>query len=140
MKIVLDTNIFISAFFWGGHPRKVLERTIDGDDELYITDEIIEEIARVMSRPKFNIEVHIIDSFIRSIKEISQRVHIKGNVHNVCRDSEDDKILECALTVKADCIITGDNDLLVLKAYEGVHIITATAYLDLLKSIIPGST
>jgi putative PIN family toxin of toxin-antitoxin system len=51
MKIVLDTNIFISSFFWGGLPRKVFKRVIEEMDELFISKEILEEIVSVMSRP-----------------------------------------------------------------------------------------
>jgi len=54
MKIVLDANIFVSAFFWGGKPRKVLERVIEGIDELFFTKEILDEVVEVMGRPKFH--------------------------------------------------------------------------------------
>jgi putative PIN family toxin of toxin-antitoxin system len=131
VKLVLDTNIFISAFFWGGHPRKVLERIIDNTDELYVTKEILEEITSVMSRPKFKINTDVITYFIQSIEDISQKIIVRNNIKNICRDSEDDKILECALIAKADYIITGDNDLLVLEKYENVKIITAAKYLML---------
>ena len=48
MRLVLDANIFISSFFWGGNPRKVLERVIEGKDELFITKEILGEIEEVI--------------------------------------------------------------------------------------------
>jgi predicted nucleic acid-binding protein len=54
MKIVLDSNIFVSSFYWKGNPRKVFERVTNGLDELYITDEILNEIFTVMSRKKFD--------------------------------------------------------------------------------------
>jgi len=55
MKIVLDINIFVSSFFWGGNPRKIMERVIDGKDKLFTCKEILEETAVVLSRPKFNV-------------------------------------------------------------------------------------
>jgi len=56
MKIVIGTNVFVSSFFWGGHPREVFERVINGFDELYITDEILKEIMSVMSGNKFDVK------------------------------------------------------------------------------------
>jgi predicted nucleic acid-binding protein len=47
MKIVLDSNIFVSSFYWTGNPRKVFERVTNGLDELYITDDILNEIRTV---------------------------------------------------------------------------------------------
>ena len=49
MKLVLDTNIFISAFYWGGNSQKIINRIIEGIDELYISEEIINEISEVMA-------------------------------------------------------------------------------------------
>ena len=52
MKVVLDTNIFVSSFYWAENPRKIFDRITNGLDELYITDEILEEITSVMIRKK----------------------------------------------------------------------------------------
>ena len=128
MRIVLDTNIFISSFFWGGNPRKIMERVIDGKDELFICKEILQEIASVMARPKFNVSNEYIIRFIHSIEDIANHIILSGIVQKVCRDSEDDKILECALLANADYIITGDVDLLILKEFRGTKIITANEY------------
>jgi len=68
MKIVIDSNVFISSFFWGGYPRKVYERIINGFDELYITDEIIMEIKSVMNSSKFNLNNIEVEDYIKIIK------------------------------------------------------------------------
>jgi putative PIN family toxin of toxin-antitoxin system len=129
MKIVADTNIFISSFFFGGNPRKVIERVINGDDRLFICKEILHEMASVMARSKFNVGTEYITRFIRSIEDIAHYIAIAGTVQHVCRDSEDNKILECALLSNADYIITGDRDLLILKEFRGIKILTASEYL-----------
>ena len=67
MRVVLDTNVFISAFFWGGNPRKLMTRIIDGKDHLFISEEILQEVFSVMSRPKFNVPHHQVAHFINSI-------------------------------------------------------------------------
>jgi len=130
MRLVLDTNIFISSFFWGGNPRKIMERIIGGQDELIIAAEILDEIASVMARPKFNTDTKHIAYFINTIDEIATRVIIGGEVKNVCRDSHDDMVLECGLRGNANYIITGDDDLLILKQFRDIEIITANGYVN----------
>ena len=130
MKIVADTNIFISSFFGGGTPRKVIERVIDGKDKLFVCKEILQEVASVMARPKFNVSGEYIIRFINSIEDMADYVAITGIVTQICRDSEDDKILECALLANADYIITGDADLLILNEFQGIKIITANEYIS----------
>jgi len=128
MKIVLDTNIFISSFFWDGNPRKIIERIINGKDILFTCKEILQETASVLARPKFSVNDEYIARFIHSIEEVANNINLIGVIHNVCRDSNDDKILECALLANADFIITGDADLLTLKEYKGVKIISPNEY------------
>jgi len=130
MKLVLDTNVFISSFFWGGNPRKVMMRIVDGKDMLFVSNEILQEVFSVMARPKFGIDHRQVTHFIDSIEEISYRVNLLGLVQGVCRDSDDDKILECGVLGKVDFIISGDNDLLSLKEFQGIPIITASEYMD----------
>jgi len=129
MKIVLDVNIFVSSFFWGGNPRKIMERIIDGKDALFTCKEIIQETASVMLRPKFNVSNEYITHFIRSIEELANCITLVGSIQNICRDNEDDKILECALLANADYIITGDSDLLILEEFRKIKITTAQNYL-----------
>ena len=92
MRIVIDSNVFISSFFWGGHPREIFDRVLNGLDELFIT---------------------------------------KSSPKPVSRDKDDDKIVQCGLDGKVDFIITGDKDLLVLKEYETLKIMTPKNYLKI---------
>ena len=133
MKLVLDTNIFISSFFWGGNPRKIMTRIIDGKDTLYISDEILHEVFCVMKRPKFNVNHSQIIHFINSVKDIAFHVPVFGTVQNVCRDRDDDKILECAISGNVDFIVSGDSDLLSLNEFRGIHIITASEYIGIVE-------
>ena len=127
MKIVIDTNVFISSFFWGGNPRKIMTRIIDGKDVLYISNEILREVFSVMSRPKFNVPQSTIQHFIESVEEAACRIVSLGIIQGVCRDSSDDKILECAVLGAVDFIVSCDNDLLSLKKFRGIPIVTARA-------------
>jgi putative PIN family toxin of toxin-antitoxin system len=134
MRLVLDTNVFVSSFFWGGNPREIMTRIIDGKDILYVSREILQEVLSVMLRPKFKMDYQEVIRFVDSIEDVANRVPYRGIVRGVCRDSNDDKILECAILGNVDRIISGDNDLLVLKAYRGIPIITASEYIKQISS------
>ena len=130
MKLVLDTNIFISSFFWGGNPRKIMIRIIDGKDTLFVSNEILREVFFVMTRPKFNVSHCQINLFVDSIEEVAYHVTSLGVIQGICRDSDDDKILECAVLGNVDFMISGDNDLLSLKEFRGIPIMTASEYIE----------
>jgi putative PIN family toxin of toxin-antitoxin system len=133
MKVVLDANIFISSFFWGGNPRKVLERVIAGIDELFITKEILEEIGDVIGRSKFHADENEINYFIHSIEEIADKVVPQRSITNGSRDKTDNKYIECGITAHVDYIISGDVYLLELKEYENIKMITAKEYLETMR-------
>ncbi|MCL2801888.1 MAG: putative toxin-antitoxin system toxin component, PIN family [Treponema sp.] len=133
MKIVLDANIFISSFFWGGNPRLLLERVIKKQDDLYISKEILDEIEEVIGRPKFHAGKDEIEYFIKSIEEIANKVVIKNKIKNGSRDKTDNKYIECALTAGVDYIVSGDIHLLELKKYGKIKIISAKEYIEILQ-------
>ena len=133
MKIVLDANIFISSFFWGGNPRIVLERVITGTDKLFITKEILDEIELVVGRPKFHADKEKVSYFINSIEEIGNKIVPKRKINNGSRDKTDNKYIECGITAAVDYIISGDIHLLELKEYENIKIVTAKNYLEIIK-------
>jgi putative PIN family toxin of toxin-antitoxin system len=133
MKIVLDANIFISSFFWGGNPRTVFERAIEGIDTLFITKEILDEIEKVIGRPKFHASQEGIDFFINSIEEIGTKIVPKVKIKNGSRDKTDNKYLECGITANVDYIISGDFHLLELESYENIKIVTAKNYFEIIE-------
>jgi putative PIN family toxin of toxin-antitoxin system len=132
MKLVLDTNIFVSAFYWGGNPQKIIDRIVEGTDELYISNEILDEVAATMARPKFKTRPEIIERYVRTIEKIGKKVFITGKLKGICRDEDDDDKIECGILSGADYLITGDRDLLVLGEYPPIKIIPAERYLQLL--------
>jgi uncharacterized protein len=131
MKIVIDTNIFVSSFFWGRYPREVYERIINGFDELYITDEIIMEIKSVMNSSKFNLNSIEIEDYIKIIEKYSKKIVSKNILKPISRDKNDDKILQCGLDGNVDYIVTGDKDLLILREYKAIKIKKPKDYLEI---------
>jgi len=130
MKLVLDTNIYISAFYWGGNSQTILDRISEGFDTLYISNTILNEVAAVMARPKFKSTPEIIDRYIKAIEKIGKKIFPVGNITGICRDKDDDDKIECGIISMADYIVTGDEDLLILKSYEGIKIVTPREYLE----------
>ena len=133
MKIVLDANIFISSFFWGGNPKAIVERIISGTDELFITKEILDEIEEVVRRPKFHTDNDRINYFISLIEEIGNKITPQILVKNGSRDRTDNKYIECGITANVEYIISGDIHLLELKKYKSIKIVKAKDYLDIVK-------
>jgi putative PIN family toxin of toxin-antitoxin system len=132
MKVVIDINVFVSSFFWKGNPRKVVSRVIEGIDELYITKEILGQIFEVMNRPKFKTNKESIEYYIKSIEEIAVELTNNFKIEKGSRDIDDNIILECGIMGRVDYIISGDDDLLVLKEFSGIKIVTPKEYLEIL--------
>ena len=128
MIVVIDSGISISAIEFGGTPAIALERMFLIDD-LAICSDIEEEVLRVLHH-KFGRDRKLIQQRLGPL--LSQAVHVMvtGEIASVCRDPNDDCILECAVKADAQLIIAGDKDLLALRAYRGIRIVTARQYLE----------
>ena len=124
MKAVFDTNVLIAAFLTEGICAKLLVRAHRRDFDLILCDAILQEFERVLKK-KFAISPHETSEALTILSEATQE--ILGHTHSVtpiCRDSDDDLILACARDAAADYIVTGDEDVLVLKNYERIRIVT----------------
>jgi len=137
LKLVLDANTIISAFLWEGNEAELFRKIENNKAELYSSFEIIKEIEGVLRRPKFNELIAksglTINEIIQKIISLSHMVFGKKLKIDVCRDQDDNKILECAKLAGADIIVSGDKDLLVLKEFEGIKILKTKETLRILK-------
>lgn len=131
MKVVLDSNVFISALLFGGKPRIIFNLAISGKIELIISESILEEIFEVLLRPKFMLTKSFVKEFTRELEEIAELVEPKRKVKVVKTDPDDDMIIECAIEGKVDYIISGNKDLLDIKSFEGIIILTPLDFLNL---------
>ena len=127
MNIVIDTNVVISGAFFGGAPRLVLEAVVNHTVSAYATASIVDEyneiVVEMIQRKQGHLSTNLLSPFIRRLHLIETTSVIK-----VSRDPDDDKFLECAIDSNALYIVSGDNDLLVLKQYENIEIITASEF------------
>ena len=132
MKIVFDTNIYISAFVIpGGNAEKAYFHAIDGHFELCTSIAILTELARKLDE-KFGWEKHKIAQLITAISDIATVVKTTPWL-KVLSDDPDNRILECALKAKSDFLVTGDKHLLKLRSYENCKIIKLSAFLKMLQ-------
>ncbi|MGM0365182.1 MAG: putative toxin-antitoxin system toxin component, PIN family [Actinomycetota bacterium] len=121
LRIVFDSNVFISALLFKGIPAKVLDMAFKNKIILITSDEIIAETVRIL-REKFKWPEHNIDKFVRRLSDISVNVKSRINVNIVKERGPDNRIIECAVSGKADLIVSGDKHLLKLKKYENIPI------------------
>ena len=130
ISLVLDTNIYISAFIFSGNARKVLDMAIENKVNIFISDDILAEIEKVLQREKFSLSNSYIYSILGEIETITKIVYPDRELNDICRDRDDHIILECAEKSNADIIITGDKDLLVLQKYLNTQIVSPADFLE----------
>ena len=125
MRVVFDTNVLLAAFLTEGLCWKLLLKANRKEFFLFTSPYILNEFKSKLSG-KFGYSAEEVEESVNLITEISQNIdpdergiHIKG----VCRDKKDDPILACGIASKADFLVTGDSDLLILKKYKGMKIL-----------------
>ena len=129
-KIVLDTNVFVSALGWEGKPRRILRYCIDGRCHLFISQFIIHETVKVLSYPKFNFTRSQVDEFLVLIAEMATFVEPGFTLNIISTDPSDNRILECALAAECRYIVTGDKHLLDLENFPNIQIVTPDTFLS----------
>ena len=132
-RIVIDTSILISAALSGaGKPALVVDHAVL-QCELLFSQATFDELATRLVRPKFDRYIAQADRqvYLDKIRAAATWITITGALV-ACRDPDDDKIVETAVVGQADCVVTGDKDLLTLHPYRGVAILTAAEFLQLL--------
>jgi putative PIN family toxin of toxin-antitoxin system len=122
MRIVFDTNIYIAAALRGGFAEDIIALADKGVVTLVTSNEILSELEKKLLS-KFNFSKEQVDFIIRRIKKLSSIIIPTEKISKIQRDPEDNKILECALSGKANLIVSSDQDLIQLKIYEGIPII-----------------
>lgn len=130
MKIVVDTNIYISAIFWGGKPREVINLGRSGEILIFTSPEIEKEIAKKLSA-KFRLTQDEVENILMDFSTFTIPTVVSLHINAVSEDPEDNKFIECAYSCKADYIISGDRHLLSLKEYAGIKILKASEFFSI---------
>ncbi len=128
MKIILDTNVFISGIFWSGAPYQILKAWQQGKIGLVMSQEILNEYDRVTKALSEKYPTIDLSPFIELLA-IHAEIHVPEKLKEpVSRDPDDDKFIACALSSKVKIIVSGDQDLLSVSGYQGIDIIKPGAF------------
>ena len=127
MKAVFDTNVLVAAFVTEGVCAKLLGRARRKQLNLMISPFILKEFQNVLLK-KFSASKEQIRTAAKLISEVAQTVSHVSMVSGICRDLDDDQILSCALSAEVDYLVTGDSELLQLKEFHGIKILTPAAF------------
>ena len=135
MRVVLDTNIWLSGIFWQGNPYKIIKLSEQRKIEILITKEILEEIIYILNREeKFQKFIEdrklSMENLIRAILSIANLIETKSKIIFIKEDPNDNKFLEAAIDGKAEYIISGDRHLLDITQFDKIRIVKAKEFLE----------
>jgi putative PIN family toxin of toxin-antitoxin system len=132
LRIVLDTNVLISAIIRNGKSRKLFQLGIDGKYQILTSREILIEFEGVIHRPKFKMTKDEVIVIVSALVDSCEKVPLKSNFKVIESDPDDDIIINTAYDGKADYIVSGDSDLKSLKNFKGIKIVSVDEMLKIL--------
>lgn len=130
MKVVLDTNVFVSGIFFSGPPYQILKAWHDGKLQLVVSEKVLEEyvrVAEILSEQFPRIQLGPILELLTVKADFASALELP---EPVCEDSDDDKFLECALAGNVIVLINGDKHLLSVSGYCGLEIVSPRKFVD----------
>lgn len=132
-RVVFDTNVLVSAMLFGGQPGRLHELWVARRIVPLVAKETFAEFSRVLSYPKFRLSRAEIALLIEEeLLPYAEVVDVTVDATGACRDPHDDIFLSLAASGKATYIVTGDQDLLVLKTFRRVRIVTVSELLEMM--------
>ena len=123
IRTVVDTNVLVSAVLSPGGASDRLVVQVNNRHTIVLSEAILDELLNTLI-DKFSYSFDLASELIEGLREVSEIVEPATFDVQICRDPDDDAILGTAVAGDADCIVTGDSDLLVLERFEGVDIIS----------------
>lgn len=142
MRVVVDSNVFVSALIAPGGTSGALVRTLVEDERtvLLVSRETMVELKRVLMYPKIvrllKYSPDDVESFLSSVEMLAEEVEEMQSVSHIeCRDPDDVKFVSLALSGWADFLITGDEDLLILGQVEGIPVVNPPQFLSQFKGV-----
>lgn len=126
MRVLLDTNVLISAILFRVLPRSLLDRAIRGEFDLVTSPVLLDELEKILT-DRFQVPSELA-RLARSELEILADVVVPDDVPAISRDPDDDQVLAAAVVGDVEAIVTGDRDLLVLETHRGIAILTPAEF------------
>jgi uncharacterized protein len=132
IRVVIDTNVMFSAFLFGGKPGKIRDQWIGGRLVPLVSTATFDEFNKVLAYPKFRLSAEEIKFIVEEeLLSYADVVDVASEAAGICRDPHDDKFLALAETGNAAYLVTGGQDLLVLKEFGNAKIVTVDDFLRL---------
>ncbi len=130
MRIVLDTNVFISGIFFSGPPHRILQGWRDGRVQLVLSPEIFEEYQRVAEVLHKQFPAVDLSGILDLVLVEAEMCQVEPLSEGVCADPDDDKFIACALSSGSKLIVSGDKHLLDVAGYRGIEILKPRPFVD----------
>jgi putative PIN family toxin of toxin-antitoxin system len=130
MRVVLDTNVFVSGVFFSGPPYEILEAWRDKKLELIVSPPILEEYRRVGKKLADQFSGVDLTPILSLIAAKARVIDSEEPPDPVCDDPDDDKFIACAISGEAEYIVSGDKHLLKINGYEGISIVKPRQFLE----------
>lgn len=136
LKVVIDANVWVSALWSDGKPRRIRERLERGQFRLFFAEELLDECREVLARPKFakQIDANQVALVLELIRNRATFVDLPALIPAISRDPSDDKYLVCAATAACDFLVTGDPDLLTVGSFGKTKIVKPAEFLAILEA------
>jgi uncharacterized protein len=139
LRLVLDTNVILSALLWGGKPAELLSESVTPRLRLFSSQWMLDELIESLGKPK--LAERLIATGLtpaehaENYRGLATLVEHGRLARPASRDADDDFVLACAIAAKADAIVTGDRDLLVLGAWDGVLMLNVNDCLEVVAAL-----
>lgn len=135
-KIVLDTNVWVSALLWGGKPAAIIEAAEQGKVNISISEDIVAEISQVLAYHKFQRIYQATglrrEDLIEQVLKTAKFVKVTNKLQVIHEHPADNKFIESALAAKAEYIVSGDKHLLNIVAFGKIKMVSVNDFLELL--------
>ncbi len=133
LRVVIDTNVYISAIFWGGKPRQIVDMGRDGHIFIFTSLDIEKEIADKLA-VKFHLAEEEISRIMSDFGTFTIPIEPTKKISFIKDDPDDDKFLECGIACQANFIVSGDSHLQRAKKFEGIKILSPSDFLATIQS------
>lgn len=138
-RCVIDTNVLVSALLWKGTPGRLIDLAGEHELQLCTSRALLDELIATLCKKKLVNAVSATglsrEQMLQNYRRVATLVTVPPLAHRVSRDIDDDAVLACAMAARADLLVSGDNDLLVLGSFAGIPIVSAGQALRMLAKV-----
>jgi uncharacterized protein len=123
-RIVVDSNVIVSGFLFGGVPAQVISILVDGHARCFTSLAILDEVREVLQRPKFGLSAELALAFVEEFHQLCQVVTPTTRVRAIADDRDDNMVLECAAAAEVQFIVSGDTHLQTLGQWISIRMVS----------------